>query len=156
MNAWLLTWEGLEDNVLLNDDNKIVTILSGRMAQKSVELIVDVLYTRCLWTAKDLRYFANKKKEREEQFKAVYSLYPRIFYGDIPSIFIYARQVTDLVVEKDEDQQRERVRWTDPPYLIENSEYKLVEKEPATPKQLSRALIPLSAEIYPRTERIDE
>ncbi len=156
MNAWLLTWEGVVDKVLLDDDNKIVTILPGRMAQKSVELIVDVLYTRCLWTANDLRYFANRKKEREEQFKAVYGLYPRIFYGNVPNIFIYARQVTDLVVEKDEDQKQEHVRWTDPPYLVQNSENKLIEKEPATPKQLTRSLIPVSAEIYPRTERINE
>ena len=152
MNAWLLTWEGIEDHTLLTNDNKIVTILSGRTPSTSIELIVDVLYTRCLWTAGDLRYFANRKKAREEQFKSVYGLYPRIFYGDQPRIFIYARKVTNLVVEKDEDQQLEHVRWTDPPYLTQNSEYELIEKEPTIPRELTRTLKPVSAEIYPRPE----
>ena len=148
MNAWLLTWEGIEDNALLDNDNKIVTILSGRMSTKSVELIIDVLYTRCLWTAGDLSYFANRRKEREKQFKTVYG--HRIFYGDQPRIFIHARQVTDLVVEKDEDQQLEHVHWTELPLLMQNSEGKLIESEPAQPKELTRALEPVSAEIYPR------
>ena len=158
MNTWLLTWEGIEDNALLDNDNKIVTILSGRTALKSIELIVDVLYTRCVWTAGDLSYFANRRKEREKRFnKTRHGLHPRIFYGDIPRIFIYARKVTDLVVERDENQQLERVRWTDHPYLIQNSEYnKFIEKEPATPQQLTRALKPVSAEIYPRTEQSGE
>ena len=152
MNAWLLTWEGTEPKTIFDDDNKIVTILSGRMSSKSVELILDALYTRCLWTAGNLSYFANRRKEREKQFKKVYG--HRIFYGDPPRIFIYARQVTDLVVEKDEDQQSEHVRWTELPLLMQNSEYKLIEKEPATPQQLTRALKPVSAKIYPRGEQI--
>ena len=150
MNAWLLTWEGIGDNALLEDDNKIVTILPGRMSLRSLDLILDALYTRCLWTAGDLSYFANRRKEREKQFKAVYG--HRIFYGDRSGIFIYARQVTDFVVEKDENQQLEHVRWTELPLWTQNSEYKLIKKEPATPQQLTRTLEPLSAEIYPRGE----
>ena len=150
MNAWLLTWEGIEDNALLDSDNKIVTILSGRMSSKSVELILDALYTRCVWTAGDLRHFANRRKEREKQFKVVYG--HRIFYGEMPHIFIYARQVTDFIVEKDEDQQLEHVRWTELPLWAQNSEYKLIEKEPATPRELTRALEPLSVEIYRRED----
>ena len=66
MNAWLLTWEGTEpETILFDNDNKIVTILSGRMCSKSVELIVYVLYTRCLWTAGDISYFANRKKNEK-------------------------------------------------------------------------------------------
>ena len=45
MNAWLLTWEGTEPKTIFDDDNKIVTILSGRMSSKSVELILDALCT---------------------------------------------------------------------------------------------------------------
>lgn len=154
MNAWLLTWEGIEDNALLDDDNKIVTILSGRTPQKTVELIVDVLYTRCLWTADDIRFCANKRKERERLFKSVHGLYCRIFYGNKPSIFIYARRVKDLVIEKDEDQRVEHVCWREYPYLIQNSDGKIIEKEPESVIELTRTLIPLSAEIYPRKHKL--
>ena len=68
MNAWLLTWEGTEPETIFDNDNKIVTILSGRTSSKSVEFIVYVLYTRCLWTAGDLSYCANRRKEREKLY----------------------------------------------------------------------------------------
>ncbi len=154
MNAWLLTWEGTEGPALSKED-KLVAILPGRMSQNSVEQIVGVLYTRCIGTASDLIYYANRRKEKEKRYMYVTGAYPRIFYG-YSQCFIYARQVTKLVIEKCEEQQLEHVRWTEYPYLIQNSEYKLVEKEPETPRELTRTLIPVSAEIYPRRERVIE
>ena len=114
MNAWLLTWEGTEGKTLLDDDNRIVTILSGCMSSKSVELILDALYTRCLWTAGDISYFANRRKEREKHYKPIYANHRRgFYYGSNP--WIYARQVTDLVIEKDEEEGLEHINWKEPP-----------------------------------------
>lgn len=151
MNAWLLTWEGTASPHLWNNDNKIVTILSGRMSSKSVELIVDALYTRGLWTANDLRYFANRRRERENQFKIKLSSSSGFLYGINP--WIYARQVTDLVIEKDEEGRFEHISWKELPELKWDSAGRPIGFEPAIPGELTRALDkPLSAEIYPRTE----
>ena len=153
MNAWLLTWEGTEAKSLWDDDNKIVTILSGRKSSKSVELIVDVLYTRCIWTASDLSYCANRRKEHERIISCVNGLYSGILCGSNP--YIYARQVPDLVVEKDEDQQLEHISWMEPPYWKQDSAGKLIKSKPAPPRELTRALEPVSAEVYPRRKRIN-
>ncbi len=154
MNAWLLTWEGTESKTLWDNDNTIVTVLSGRMSQKSVEVIADAIYTRCLWTASDLSYYANRKKKRDERFMIHRGINEGFCYGINP--WIFARKVTDLVIKEDEDQGLESVRWTEYPYLILNSEGKIIEKEPACVKELTRTLIPLSAEIYPRKKQLDE
>ena len=152
MNAWLLTWEGTEPKTIFDNDNKIVTILSGRTSSKSVEFIVYVLYTRSLWTAGDLSYCANRRKEREKLY--IYAKHRRGFlYGSNP--WIHARQVTDLVIEKSEEEGLEYISWKEPPELVQDSAGTPIGFEPATLQELTRALDePLSAEIYPRTERI--
>ena len=156
MKAWLLTWVGTEPETIFNNDNKIVTILSGRTSSTLVEQIVYVLYTRCLWTAGDLSYFANRKKEREKHYKPIQANHRRGFlYGSNP--WIYARQVTDLVIEKDEENGLEHINWKEPPELKWDSAGRPIGFEPAIPEELTRALDkPLSAEIYPRRERIGE
>ena len=156
MNAWLLTWEGTEpETILFDNDNKIVTILSGRMCSKSVELIVYVLYTRCLWTAGDISYFANRKKKREKHYKPIYANHRRgFYYGSNP--WIYARQVTGLVIEKDEEAELEHISWKEPPELIQDSAGRPIGFEPTRSQELFRSLEPVSAEIYPRRKRIDE
>ena len=146
MNAWLLTWEGTKGPALV-PDKQIVAILSGRLATKTVELIVDVLYTRCALTADELTYFAHKRKERQKRFKVIGTSPDRFIYGHNP--WIYARHVTDLVVEKDENQDLEHVSWTDPPeWTVKEPGAMPVQTRPATPKQLTRALKPIVAEIY--------
>lgn len=150
MNAWLLTWEGTEPETIFDNDNKIVTILSGRTSSKSVEFIVYVLYTRCLWTAGDLSYCANRRKEREKLY--INAKHARGFlYGYNP--WIHARQVTDLVIEKNEEDGLEHISWKEPPELIQDSAGRPIGFEPAIPAELTRALDkPLSPEIYLRTE----
>ena len=148
MNAWLLTWEGTEGPALL-PDNKIVAILSGRLSAKSVELIVDVLYTRCVLTADELAYLAHKRKAREKQFKSPSTPLDRFIYGHNP--WIYARQVTDLVVERDEDQHLEHVSWTEPPeWAVREPGAMPVQIRPAISKQLTRVLEPIGTELYQR------
>ena len=150
MNAWLLTWEGTEPETIFDNDNKIVTMLSGRTSSKLVKFIVYVLYTRCLWTAGDLSYCANRGKEREKLY--IDAKHARGFlYGSNP--WIHARQVTDLVIEKNAEDGLEHISWKEPPELIQDSAGTPIGFEPAIPGELTRALDkPLSAEIYPRTE----
>ena len=148
MNAWLLTWEGTQ-NPAISDDYKIAAILSGRLGSASVEFVVDALYTRCIWTATDLVHFAHRPRAREKQFRHTYSQLSRFFYGANPCIF--ARLVTDLVVQRDEERHVERVTWTELPYCrIEEPGGMPVEVEPATTKELTRVLDPIVAEIYRR------
>lgn len=153
MNAWLLTWEGTEPKIIFDNDNKIVTILSGRTSATSVEFIVSVLYTRCLWTAGDIGHFANRRKEREKHYKPIYADHRRgFYYGSNP--WIYARKVTDFVVEKDEEEGLEHISWKEPPDLKQDSAGRPIGFEPGDPRELTRALEPLSVEIYPCRERI--
>ena len=146
MNAWLLTWEGTRGPAM-SPDNQIVAILSGRLSTKSVEPIVDVLYTRCALTADELTYLAHKRKDRQRQFKNPGTSPDRFIYGHNP--WIYARRVTDLVVERDENQGLEHVSWTDPPeWAVREPGTMPVQIRSAIPKQLTRTLQPIVAEIY--------
>lgn len=69
VNAWLLTWEGTTAPAL-SGETKIAAILSGRLASRSVEAIVDCLYTRCIWSAYELAEYAHKPRERRQQLRA--------------------------------------------------------------------------------------
>ncbi len=146
MKAWLLTWEGTA-NPADSDDYKIAAILSGRLGSGSVKPIVDAIYTRCIWTATDLVYFAHKPRDREEQFWHSHNQSDRFFYGYNPCIF--ARLVKDIVVRKDEEMLVERVTWTELPYFrIEEQGGMPVEVEPASPRELTRTLKAVAADIH--------
>lgn len=148
MNAWLLTWEGTTGPAL-SDDDKIVAILSGRLSSRSIELVIDALYTRCIWTAESQVLNAHKRKTREAQFRHIYSHGDRIFYGSNPCIF--ARIVANLRVDTDEENQVEHVTWTEPAYLcIEQPGEMPVDAEPAHEKGLTRKLKPLARDIHSR------
>jgi hypothetical protein len=146
MNAWLLTWEGTKYPAN-SDKDKIVAVLPGRMASSTVEIIADLLYTRCVWSAGDLLKNANKTKARYLQFRHVYSQPSRFFYGHNPCIF--ARIVTDMKVQQDEEACTELVRWTELSYsTVERSGELPVEVEPPKSKELTRELGPIAREIY--------
>jgi hypothetical protein len=148
MNAWLLTWEGTTGPARSEDD-KIVAILSGRLSPGSIELVVDALYTRCIWMAESHVLNAHKRKGRDAQFRHTASQPDRIFYGANPCIF--ARIVTNLRVETDDERQVEHVAWTERAYLrIKEPGGMPVEVEPALEKRLTRKLKPLAPDIFPR------
>ena len=155
MNAWLLTWEGTEPKTLWDNDNKIVTILRGRMSFSDVEQIVYVLYSRCLWTASDLSYFANRRKEREKHYKPIYTNDGRGFYfGSNPGI--YARRVTDLEITKDEENGLEHISWNEPPELIFDSNKTPIGFEPIVSRDLTRNLIPSQQKSTHVKKQLDE
>jgi hypothetical protein len=111
MNAWLLTWEGTLGPAV-EPDRKILAFLSSRRASSSVEEIVDTLYCRSANSAYDMANQANKRKQRIAQYRHLGSMPNRFFYGRDPCIF--ARLVTDLVIDLYETDRKERIRWTDP------------------------------------------
>jgi len=89
---------------------------------------------------------ANKRKERKRQYMHGYSSPNRFFYGQTPCIF--ARIVSNLKVERDDGQRIECIRWTEPAYLrVETPGALPVEVEPASEKELKRAMNPLSQDI---------
>jgi hypothetical protein len=146
MNAWLLTWEGTCGPALIVD-KKIVAIISSRRSSSAVEEIVDILYRRSVDSAFDMSFLANKRKQREKQYKHIHSQPSRFFYGHNPCI--YARIVFNLKVERNELLQMEHVQWTEPAYLqIERPGTLPTEVEPAREKELVRTLRPLSLDIY--------
>lgn len=148
MNAWLLTWEGTTGPALV-PDKKILAIISSRRSAGAVAEIVDTLYCRSVNSAFDMALLANKRKQREHQYKHLCSTFHRIFYGRNPCIF--ARVVSNLKIERDEARKTELIRWTELP-VFQNAESGStpVQVEPARECQLVRSLEPLSRDIYER------
>ena len=146
MKAWLLTWEGTYGPALVAD-KKIVAIISSSRSSNVIEDMVDILYSRSVDSAYDMAFLANKRGERKSEYKHSYSQPHRLFYGRNPCI--YARIVSDLKVERDEDRKIECVRWIEPPYRrIEKPGALPIEVEPASEKKLIRTFAPLSLDIY--------
>ncbi len=107
MNAWLLTWEGTSGPAL-NQDEKVIAILSGRRKTASIENAVDLLYSRAVDTALDMQRSANKRKERMNQYRHVYSQSNCICYGRNPCI--YAKVVSSLKITREERGETEVLR----------------------------------------------
>lgn len=146
MKAWLLTWEGTTGPASC-PDKQLIAIFSARYSPKTIEMFADLIYSRSVESAYDMAHFANKRKVRRRQYRYGYSLPTRLFYGQNPCIF--ARIVSDLRVERDEVRRIEYVRWTEPAYLrVESPGALPVEVEPASEKELIRAINPLSQDIY--------
>ena len=147
MNAWLLTWEGTIGPAL-DPHRKLISILSGRKTESTVLEHVDQLYCRSIYAAKDLAHFANKRREREAEFKHLASAWDRLFYGRNPCIF--ARLVSGLSFTYDPDTNEETLRWVDPPYLrVLELGAMPVEIEPATERELTRRAEPLARDLQP-------
>ncbi len=148
MKAWLLTWEGTSGPALVSE-RKIVSIISARRTSSWISVNADLLYCRSVDSAYDAILLANRPSLREYQYRHLYSNSARIVYGRNPCI--YARLVSNCMVERDEVRMVERVRWTEPPYKrIERQGTLPVEIEPASEQELVRALEPLSLDIYGR------
>jgi hypothetical protein len=144
VNAWLLTWEGTSGPALSND-HKIIAILSARRTSGTVADIVDTLYCRTVDTAYGMAALANKRSQRERQYKLLGSTSQRFFYGRDPCIF--ARVVSELNVELNELQGTEVVRWTEVPiYANAETGSGIVEVEAACRRQHIRSSTPLVQE----------
>ena len=148
MNAWLLTWEGTAGPALVTDQ-KIVAIITARKSLRAIAELVDVLYCRSVDTAYDMAFLANKRKQRDSQYRSIYSTMSHLHYGRNP--WIYARVVSNLRVKRDETGKREIVRWIEPACLkVERPGALPVETMPPAEKQVIRSLEPISRDIYER------
>ena len=108
MNAWLLTWEGTE-GAAMQPDRKIVAILSSRHSSASVETLVDALYCRSVNSAYDMATMANKRRQRNDQYRNIHTPPGQIFYGRNPCIF--ARKVRNLSIKRNESKNEELIEW---------------------------------------------
>jgi hypothetical protein len=146
MNAWLLTWEGTDRKI--SHDNKILAIVSSRRSSSFIKDVVDLLYCRSVDSAYYAARAANRKKQRHNEFMAVFSTPSRMFYGHNPLIF--ARRVADLKIVRNEVEGIEIVRWIDPPYFkIEKSGEMPVVADPERRCEVVRRLnAPLSRDLY--------
>jgi hypothetical protein len=144
VNAWLLTWEGTSGPAV-SSDRKIVAILSARRSSGDVAAIVDTLYCRTIDSAYGMATLANKRSQRERQYKHLGSTSQRFFYGRNPCIF--ARVVSKLTVERDEAQSMEIVRWVEVPiYANAETGSGIVEVVAAHGCQHARSRAPLTQE----------
>jgi hypothetical protein len=145
MNAWLLTGEGTTGPALV-PDKKIIAILSSRRSSAVIADIVDVIYCRCVDSAYDMASLANKRKQRVREYQHITSTSNRLFYGRNPSIF--ARQVTNLRIEKDLRSNCEILRWSElPVYQNAPSGSGIIERYPAEEREHRRSLTPLSTDL---------
>lgn len=150
MNAWLLTWEGTTGPALAAD-KKIIAILSSRRSETAIADVVDVLYCRSVDSAFDMASLLNKRAARKRQYRHLYSTNSRLFYGRDPCIF--ARQVTNLRIERDLSTRSELLRWHElPVYQNAPTGSGIVERYPAEEREHRRSLEPLSSDLYePKT-----
>jgi len=112
LNAWLLTWEGTPGSDG-PPGGKIIAILNGRRSNSFVEDLADVIYGRCVYSAYEMAFMANKRNQRNKQYKGLYTRPSQVLYGHMPLIF--ARRVQHLTITRDETQGTEHLRWTELP-----------------------------------------
>lgn len=108
MNAWLLTWEGTD--LRITQDRMLIAILSSRRSFSSVEYLADVLYLRNYGTGHDMRYLANRKKQKF--YACTRTANGGFVVGNNP--FVYGRQVSELKVIIDKTTNMETVSWKEP------------------------------------------
>ena len=137
MRAWLITWEGTDRRI--TDENRIVAIISGRKSSGYVEDVIDLLYLRATSSAYGMAYFANHKRQRRHENRAINNG-GRIRYGSNP--FLYGRKVSDLLVTHDTDRGLEIVRWVEPAYYQQNPDanFAIELVEPEKTKEIARPI----------------
>lgn len=113
VNAWLLTWEGTSGPALV-PDKKIIAILSSRRSAVVIADIVDVLYCRCVDSAFDMVSEANKRKQREREYRHFSSASNRLIFGRYPC-WIFAQKVTNFRIERNLQSNSELLRWRELP-----------------------------------------
>ena len=112
LNAWLLTWEGTPGSDG-PPGGKIIAILDGRRSSSFVEDVVDVIYSRSVYSAYEMAFMANKRNQRDAQYKVLNTRPSQVVFGHMPLIF--ARRVRDLTITRDEAQDTEHLRWIELP-----------------------------------------
>ena len=153
MKAWLITWEGTR--LYKSNLEKIVAILSSRKTEKTIVEFVELLYMRSMYTASNMVYYANRRKdmpfkaERPPVINGV--LYSGRIYCGSGELMLYARIVTNLKVRVDKEGGKEILTWAEPTaYKWEDGQ--LLEIKPESKDELKHwerdYLAPLSKDIW--------
>lgn len=146
LNAWLLTWEGTSGPAT-DPDKKIIAITDARRSERFIEDLVDVLYSRSVDSAYDMAFMANKRNQRKAQYRHINTHPSRILYGRMPCI--YARRVSNLTVQRNEEIGKEQLSWTEPAVFGNATTGSgVVEIVPSSNHVHSRSCGTLSLDIY--------
>lgn len=149
MNAWLLTWEWSSTKPA----EKIVAVLSSRRSDSFVAELMELLILRATYTARDIAYYANRK--REMAYKAQTPLNvngvphgERILCGHDP--WLYGRKVSDLMIVVDLSTNEEVLTWKEPNNFkwAEGSTSSIVVAAEGEFKQWRRPNKPLSTDTW--------
>ncbi len=135
MNAWLFTWEGTDPDI--TPDRKLIAILSGHRPSSFVEDIAEVLYLRNYGTADDMRYLANRKKQKF--YGCMHTGNGGFSIGNNP--FVYARKVSDLKVTIDKNSNTETISWKELPSYrqVPEKNYAIEMTDPSEYRSLVRS-----------------
>lgn len=118
MKAWLITWEWAGEHAKV--DEPIAAILNPRYSTDRVRDLVELLYVNAMYSLGERASYA--KGKMFNPYPAEYGTIwigkklgrylNRIYCGHNPHL--YARQVTDLHVDRTDD-GKEVITWKEPP-----------------------------------------
>lgn len=116
-NAWLITW--IVAPTSKKNVDRIAAILSSRKSEKTVIEFAKLLYLRTMFSAFDMAYYANRPNE------IPFPVHENGMIGNSP-YWLYARRVTNLEIQRDEENNKESISWVELPEINEgvNSEGK--------------------------------
>lgn len=149
MNAWLLTWEWSSTKPV----EKIVAVLSSRRSDSSVAELMELLVLRSLYPARDVAYYANRKKAMVYKAQTPLNINgvshgERILCGHDP--WLYGRKVRDLKIAVDASTDEEVITWREPKNFkwAEGSQCSIVVDTEGELKQWRRPNKPLSKDVW--------
>lgn len=135
-NMWLITWEGTTNKI--TDENKIAGVLAARYSDAYIEKLVDFLYQRSVFSIQNMAYYANKRKDREREFKVLGTYPGHIIWGKNP--FLFARRVKEFRVKCEDKNDQEIISWVEHAVIGNDKEnnFRLKEFEPERGKIIIR------------------
>jgi len=121
MKAWLVTWDWSGDAAAVADE--VLAILNPRWSVQRVSQCVELLYavnTSCLGELATYARWRERNPYKAEEFEG-----EKIACGHHP--YLYARKVSDLIVETDPLTDLEIISWVEPDiYKLTDSGFELV------------------------------
>lgn len=107
MNAWLVTWDWVQDAAAVAD--KVAAILNPRWSADRVACIVEFLYAKRTATASEIAAYASRPSRNP--YRAERDSYGGIICGHHP--WLHARIVFDLKISENPETGIETLTWTE-------------------------------------------
>lgn len=132
--AWLITWVGTEPWAAPDDWRSIMAIISGRRSRKFIEDVLWLLDMRAKRSGYGMAYYANRRRKSGLPYRSGSGI--RL---GVSSLFLYARQVTDLRVIRDDTQ--ETIQWIEPDDRGNDpNTHQLTPPQPGWPRSVTRSV----------------